>query len=66
MSFVRPGGIRILLYGAALLVLGSAGSSYWFYDTFLRDLPDLQSVADFRPPLASKVLDRDGQTIGEY
>jgi hypothetical protein len=46
MSFVRPGGIRILLYGAALLVLGSAGSGYWFYATFLRDLPDLQSVAD--------------------
>ncbi len=66
MAFIRPGGFRILLVGSALLVLGSAALGFWFYLTFLRALPDLQSVEDFRPPLASRVLDRNGVPIGVY
>ena len=66
MSFVRPGGFRIFAIGAALLVLAGAAGGFWFYLTFVRDLPDLESVEDFRPRLASMVFDRDGAPIGEY
>jgi len=53
---------------ASVLVLGLLGAAAlgavaW---SFLRDLPDLQSVEDYRPPLTSRVLDRDGRLIGEY
>ncbi len=66
MAFIRPGGFRILLWGSVLLSLGAAVGGFWFYTTFLRDLPDLKSVRDFRPALASQVLDRHGVPIGEY
>jgi penicillin-binding protein 1A len=66
MAFIRPGGFRILLLGGVLLTLGAAVGGFWFYATFLRNLPDLQSVDDFRPALASTVLDRDGLPIGEF
>ena len=66
MGFIRPGGFRIALFGVVLLGLAAAAGGYWFYTSYLRDLPDLKSVADFRPPLASHVLDRNGEMIGEF
>ena len=66
MGFIRPGGFRIALFGVVLLGLAAAAGGYWFYTSYLRDLPDLKSVADFRPPLASHVLDRNGDIIGEF
>jgi penicillin-binding protein 1A len=66
MAFIRPGGFRILRWGLAAGVLASAAAGFWFYVTFLSNLPDLKSVQDFRPPLASTVLDRHGVPIGEF
>ncbi|MEE2674696.1 MAG: PBP1A family penicillin-binding protein [Myxococcota bacterium] len=66
MAFIRPGGSRIVPLSVALLGLALAAGGLWFYLTFLRDLPNLNSVADFRPPLASRVLDRNGTTVGEF
>ncbi len=66
MAFIRPGGFRILLVAFVVLGLASAGAGYWFYGSFLSDLPDLKSVRDFRPPIASVVLDRNGRPIGEF
>jgi len=43
---------------------GAAG--YWFYDQFLRDLPDLRRIEDYSPALTSLVLDRNGRPIGEF
>jgi penicillin-binding protein 1A len=66
MAFIRPGGFRITLLGVALLVLVAGAGGYWFHSTFIRDLPDLHSISDFRPRLASKVLDREGRPVGEF
>jgi penicillin-binding protein 1A len=66
MAFIRPGGFRIALLGMALLVLVGGAGGVWFHATFIRDLPDLHSISDFRPRLASKVLDREGRPVGEF
>jgi penicillin-binding protein 1A len=57
---------RIPLLVAALLFLGGVGATLAVYFAFLSDLPDLRSVADYRPPLASHVFDREGRPIGVY
>ncbi len=57
---------RIPLLVAALLFLGGVGATLAFYFAFLSDLPDLRSVADYRPPLASQVFDRQGRPIGAF
>ena len=51
--------------GALFGVLGIA-AMVGFYLAFVRDLPDIDSVEDYQPPLASLVLDRDGRRIGEF
>ncbi|MEN8181771.1 MAG: PBP1A family penicillin-binding protein [Myxococcota bacterium] len=66
MSRSRSRGVRVLL--GLVVVLGfsgavTAGVVYW---TLLRDLPDFHSLADYQPPLATRVLDRDGRVIGEF
>ncbi len=58
--------MKILLAGAALLVLAGAGAAVGFYLAFIRDLPDLDSLADYRPPLTTRVVDREGRLIGEF
>lgn len=63
---LRSRSARILfVLGGLAAVAGIAG---WiaFYVLFLRDLPDLQTLADYRPLLASRVLDRKGRLIGEF
>ena len=58
--------LRLLVLSAALLVLGGAAGMAGFYLAFLRDLPDLRSASDYRPPVVSVVLDRNGRPIGEF
>ncbi|HVH19430.1 MAG TPA: transglycosylase domain-containing protein, partial [Myxococcota bacterium] len=58
--------LRLLLVSTALLVVGGLAAMLAVYFAFLRDLPDLRTVADYRPPLASVVVDRHGQEIGEF
>ncbi|HPG25476.1 MAG TPA: PBP1A family penicillin-binding protein, partial [Myxococcota bacterium] len=36
------------------------------YLTLVRDLPDFQSLDDYRPPVVSEVFDRNGKLIGEF
>ncbi|MHC5005404.1 MAG: penicillin-binding protein 1A, partial [Planctomycetota bacterium] len=50
--------------GVALLAGG--GGAIAFYVTFVRDLPDLHDVSDYRPALTSSVFDRNGWPIGEF
>ena len=66
MGFIRSRGFKFLLVVLGLLGLGGVGAVAAFYWTFLRDLPDLRTIQDYRPPLASHVLDRHGRLIGEY
>jgi penicillin-binding protein 1A len=55
-----------MLVSATLLVAGGLAAMLAVYFAFLRDLPDLRTIADYRPPLASVVVDRHGQEIGEF
>ncbi len=71
MRFRRSTGalsraLRILLVAGGLLGLVGIGAALGAYLAFLRDLPDLRSLADYHPALTSRVVDRHGQTIGEF
>ena len=62
----RGRGARILLAAAALALLASGAGAVAFYLAFMRDLPDLRTLDDYRPAVASHVTDRDGVPIGEF
>ena len=32
----------------------------------VKDLPELESLEDYNPPLTTRIISRDGETIGEY
>jgi penicillin-binding protein 1A len=66
MAFIRSRGLKILLAAIGLLGVAGIGAALAFYFAILRDLPDLRSVSDFRPPLASFVFDREDRLIGEF
>jgi penicillin-binding protein 1A len=51
------------------LVLSTAftfGLAFAMFQYVVHDLPQLDSIADYRPPLASRVLDSEGNVIGEF
>ncbi len=58
--------LRALLVLVLLLAVGAAGGAWWFYDAFLRDLPDMRRIEDYQPAMTSVVRDRDGRPIGEF
>ena len=58
--------MRLLVVATGLLIVTALGGSLGFYLAFVRDLPDIETVEDYRPPLASLVLDREGRRIGEF
>ena len=58
--------LRALLATSLLVAVCAAGGAWWFYDAFLRDLPDLRRIEDYAPKRTSVVLDREGRTIGEF
>jgi penicillin-binding protein 1A len=66
MASIRSRGLRRLLTAVGLLAGGAVFGWLAFYLAFVRDLPDLRSVSDYHPPLASRVYDRNGQLIGEF
>ncbi len=66
MAFTGLQGPRILLAAVGALALAGALGSLAFYLTFVRDLPDLDSVDDYQPTLTSRVYDRHGLLIGEF
>jgi len=57
---------RILLAVVALAALGGGAAAVLVYLALARGLPDLRSLADYRPALTSVVLDRRGIPIGEF
>ena len=59
-------GIRILLAAIGLLGVAVLFAAAAFYIAFVRDLPDLETIRDYRPPLTSRVLDQKGRPIGEF
>ena len=66
MAFFRSRGARRVLWGGAVLAgLALVGGS-WIALGLLSDLPTLTSIDDYRPPVTSRVLDRNGRIIGEF
>jgi len=49
-----------------MLVVACIGGAIAFYLAFVRDLPDLHTIEDYRPPITSRVLDRNGKEIGTF
>ena len=66
MVFFRSRVFKLLLVSAGLLAVAGIGGAIAFYLTFVRDLPDLRTIEDYRPPIASRVVDRNGETIGRF
>jgi penicillin-binding protein 1A len=48
-----------------MALAGAAGAAA-FYLAFMRDLPDLRTLDDYRPSVASHVYDRNGVPLGEF
>ncbi len=67
----RRGGAWRRLIGAlfALMVaVGFAGAVgvYWVFETYGRDLPDHSSLANYEPPITTRVYAGDGRLLAEY
>jgi len=63
MSFFRS---RRTYLALVLLALGAGIFAFGFYASFLRGLPSFERLENYRPPLTSVVLDRNGKPIGEF
>jgi len=60
---------RLAKIALALAVLGAVGTAIGvtvFYAVVLRDLPEINSLQDYRPNLITRVLDVDGNEIASF
>jgi len=58
--------VRFLFVCAVLLAIiggGFAGLTIWYFG---RDLPDYQQLANYEPPITTRVLAGDGRLVAEY
>lgn len=62
----RSRAVRWLLALTILAGVGAVALAGFVYFAFLRDLPDLRTLADYRPPLSTHVLARDGTEIATF
>ena len=60
-------GTLLYLFGTLVLLgaLGAAAGGYMIYQWVADDLPSFSKIADYRPPLVTTVLARDGSLIGQ-
>lgn len=47
-------------------VLGSAGAAYLLYVELTANLPDVEALTRYRPPMVTQVLADDGTVMGEF
>jgi penicillin-binding protein 1A len=66
MPLFRSRILRFLLAAAVVCAVVAGAGAVAFYHQFLRDLPDLRRIEDYKPPVTSVVLDRKGRPIGEF
>jgi penicillin-binding protein 1A len=65
----RPISRRILkwaLFASLGLVNGAIVAAVAGYLWFSRGLPEIPSIADYRPPIVTEVVSGDGQVVGEF
>jgi penicillin-binding protein 1A len=60
----RPFQIAVALGVALVLTLGIGAAM--FYALILRDLPEIYSLADYRPRIITRIYAADGSEIGSY
>ena len=58
--------LRIALALGVLAVAGAAVTLALFYLAVLRDLPEINSLQDYRPNLITRVLDVDGNEVASF
>src|SRR5664279_4928432 len=56
--------VRVLVTLLVLAVIGAA-SLFGVIEYYSRDLPDVRSLRTLHEPQITRVLDRDGETLGE-
>ena len=60
---------RFIYFFISLAFLGviiAAGLVLWVFWTYGRDLPDYQQLADYEPPVATRIHAGDGALLAEY
>ena len=57
MSLFRSRILRFLLASALFCAVAAVAGAVAFYHQFLRDLPDLRRIEDYKPAVTSVVLD---------
>ncbi|MFP4107686.1 MAG: penicillin-binding protein 1A [Desulfonatronovibrio sp.] len=58
--------LKILFVLIIFLLILSAAAMFGIYKWASRDLPDYKEITDYNPPLATKVLTRDGRLLGHF
>jgi len=58
--------IKILALLMLVLLLGVTAAGIGLYKWAAQDLPDYRSISDYDPPLATKVLTRNGEVLGHF
>jgi penicillin-binding protein 1A len=63
----RARWLGAILYGLLLgCLLGGLGIGAYIYYLYLKDLPDISSIKEYRPPVVTRVYARDGRQMGEF
>jgi len=66
MAFGQRRGVRILLAAVALGAVSAAAGAVGFYIVFMRDLPTIETLEDYKPAVITEVFDRNGKLIAEF
>ena len=64
MRVLKTIGVLALLIGVVGLLAG--GGAFWLLHSYGRDLPDYAQLADYEPPMVSRVHAGDGRLLAEF
>ena len=64
MSVLKLAGIGISV--AALAILAAAAYAGWYLNKLNQDLPDYQALAEYAPPVTTRVYAGDGSLVAEF
>ncbi|HEV2674385.1 MAG TPA: penicillin-binding protein 1A [Aliidongia sp.] len=58
--------VQSLLFTLFLLLVLGSGAAYIVYQHYASDLPDFEQLADYQPPIMTRVHAGDGRLLAEY